>query len=404
MSRRDEAVRGSSQRDGGHAGADPATNVLNDPRGLLAGMRILDLSVWRPGPYATSLLAEVGADIVKVEPPGGDPLRLYPGLFASVNANKRSVMLDLKTTGGRSRALELAADCDIVVEGFRPGVAARLGVGYGDVSAVRPSVVYCSLSGMGQDGPLARAPGHDLNYQAWAGLLAPDGGPPSVPAVPVADLAGGMAAAFAICAAFVRRLTSGEGEYIDLAMADVLATWTGAVTPRAQTSPAAGPRDPDRRGPAGSGRGPVPGYGTFPCADGGHVALGVLSEDHFWRPLCAELGLGTLGGLDFDQRLARGAELQALVAEAVAARTRDELVAGLLAADVPVAPVQDRAEMLATSHFSARRVVTADPWAEPASGYPVRFRRHPATRSGPPPGLDEHRGAGFAPRPEGPGA
>ena len=345
---------------------------------------MLDLSVWRPGPYATGLLAEIGADVLKVEPPGGDPMRAYPGLFASVNVGKRSIVLDLKAAGDRARALELASASDVVVEGFRPGVAARLGLGYHAVAALRPSVVYCSLSGMGQDGPLALVPGHDLNYQAWAGTLAPRGGAPTVPEVPVADLAGGMTAAFAICAAVVRRLTSGEGEFIDLAMADVLATWTGAVTPRA----------------SGADDGPgVPGYGTFACADGRYLALGVLTEDHFWVPLCEELGLGDLGQLGFAERMARTGELQARLGAAIGARSRDELVERLLAADVPVAPVLDRAGMLANGHFRARGVVTADPWADPASGYPVRFRAHPATRTVPPPGLDEHRGSGFGPDP-----
>ena len=120
----------------------------------------------------------------------------------------------------------------MVIEGFRPGVAARLGVDDDAVRAVNPSIVYCSLSGLGQDGPLALAPGHDLAYMAWAGVLAPHGGPPVVPAIPVADLAGGMAAAMAICAAVVRQLRTGEGERIDVAMTDVLATWTGAATTR----------------------------------------------------------------------------------------------------------------------------------------------------------------------------
>ena len=165
--------------------------------GLLTGLRVLDLSIWRPGPYATQLLAEIGADVIKIEPPGGDPMRRYPELFVSLNANKRSIVLDLKDAADRARALDLAGEADVVVEGFRPGVTDRLGVGYGDVLAVNPTVIYCSVSGMGQDGPLAGLPGHDLNYQAWAGVLAPDGGPPVVPAVPLADLAGGMAAAFA---------------------------------------------------------------------------------------------------------------------------------------------------------------------------------------------------------------
>src|SRR5437899_9756518 len=191
--------------------------------GLLAGLRVLDLTVWRPGPYATQLLAEIGAEVLKVEPPGGDPMRAYPDLFASLNANKRSLVLDLKDRAGRARLLELAADADVVIEGFRPGVAERLGAGYEHVRAVNPRAIYCSISGMGQDGPLRLAPGHDLNYQAWAGVLAPDGAAPVVPAVPVADLAGGMAAALGVCAAVVRRLVTGEGERIDVAMGDVLA-------------------------------------------------------------------------------------------------------------------------------------------------------------------------------------
>src|SRR5437762_10471085 len=163
--------------------------------GLLAGLRVLDLTIWRPGPYGTQLLAEIGADVLKVEPPGGDPMRAYPGLFAGLSANKRSIVLNLKDAADRAHALDLGATADVVIEGFRPGVAARLGVGYDDVRAVNPAIIYCSLSGLGQEGPLASVPGHDLNYQAWAGALAPEGGPPVVAPLPIADLAGGMAAA-----------------------------------------------------------------------------------------------------------------------------------------------------------------------------------------------------------------
>ena len=357
--------------------------------GLLAGVRVLDLSLWRPGPYATQLLAELGADVVKVEPPGGDPMRAYPSLFASLNVNKRSVVLDLKRDADRDRALELAADTDVVVEGYRPGVADRLGVGYDAVRVVNPSVIYCSVSGMGQDGPLRLAPGHDLNYQAWAGVLAPDGGAPVSARVPIADLAGGMAAAFAVVAAVVRRQRTGEGERVDVAMADVLATWTGAERPHATGT------DPDARG--------VPGYGTFAAADGKHLVLGVLTEQHFWSALCDVLQLGELRDLDFTARLARGADVQAAVADAIAARPRDELVREMQAADVPVAPVLDRDEMLALEHFRTRGISTADPWANPAVGYPVQFAHHPAARVEAPPALDEHRGSGFRPRPEPPG-
>jgi crotonobetainyl-CoA:carnitine CoA-transferase CaiB-like acyl-CoA transferase len=350
-------------------------------------VRVLDLSIWRPGPYATQLLAEMGAEVIKVEPPGGDPMRVYPDLFASLHADKRSIVLDLKSDDGRARALELAAEADVVIEGFRPGVAARLGVDDAAVRAVNPSVVYCSISGLGQDGPLALVPGHDLNYQAWAGVLAPTGGPPVVPAVPVADLAGGMAAAMAICAAVVRQLRTGEGERIDVAMTDVLATWTGAASARSTL---------DAEEHAG-GHG-VPGYGTFATADGRHLALGVLSEDHFWSALCRVLGLDDLIAFGFADRLGRIAELQGRVADAIRARPRDELVDVLLAADVPVAPVADREDMLANPHLGARGIVTSDPWAPVAVGHPVVLTHHPAGREAPPPEVDQHRGASFAPR------
>ena len=141
--------------------------------GLLAGVRVLDLSIFRPGPYATQLLVEMGAEVVKVEPPGGDPMRAYPGLFAVLNAGKRSAAVDLKDAAGRAAVLALAAGADAVIEGFRPGVVAKLGVDDGAVRQVNPSVVYCSISGYGQTGSLVDVPGHDVNYQAWAGGLEP---------------------------------------------------------------------------------------------------------------------------------------------------------------------------------------------------------------------------------------
>jgi crotonobetainyl-CoA:carnitine CoA-transferase CaiB-like acyl-CoA transferase len=193
-----------------------------------------------------------------------------------------------------------------------------------------------------------------------------------------------MAAAFGICAALVRRLQSGEGEHIDVAMADVLATWTGAMRPEARDV------DPSVRG--------VPGYGTFGTADGRYIALGVLTEDHFWQSLCDVLGVHDARELRFVERMKRVDELQESLGQAIRSRTRDDLVADLAAADVPVSPVLDRSEMLQVPHFRERSVVTADPWLDPATGYPIRFDHHAAARTTPPPGLDEHRGSGFRPR------
>jgi len=338
------------------------------PREFLSGLRVLDLSIWRPGPYATSLLVPLGADVLKVEPPGGDPMRFYPGLFAAVNEGKRSVELDLKDTAERARALELAAQADVLVEGFRPGVLARLGLDEAAVRACNPGIVYCSISGYGQHDPRAAVPGHDVNYQAWSGALTPEGGTATkVPPLPTADLAAGLTAAFGICAAVLGRNRSGEGAYLDVSMTDVLATWTGPAGADASSASQADP-------PSAV----TPGYGLFATSDGGQVALGVINEQHFWANLCGELGLDEAATLGFDERRARGAELQGAVAEAIATQPRDGLVARLVGAGIPVAPVLDRDGMLA---------------AHPFPRFPIRLPLSEAAR--PVPTLDQHRGEGF---------
>src|SRR4051794_34088965 len=152
--------------------------------GLLDGMRVLDAGIWRPMPHATQMLADLGADVLKLEPPGGDPMRTFPELFADIASHKRSVLIDLKTDAGRAQALDLAADAHVFTEGWRPGVAERLGLGYDAVRARNPEIIYCSLSGYGQTGPLVDRPGHDLNYQALAGAVMPRfGRTPDIPQV-----------------------------------------------------------------------------------------------------------------------------------------------------------------------------------------------------------------------------
>jgi crotonobetainyl-CoA:carnitine CoA-transferase CaiB-like acyl-CoA transferase len=337
----------------------------------LAGVRVLDLSIWRPGPYAASLLCALGADVLKVEPPGGDPMRYYTGLFASVNAGKRSIVLDLKNDDDRAQALVLAGQADAVLEGFRPGVMARLGLDEPSVRRLNPTVVYCSISGYGQTGPLAQLPGHDVNYQAWAGALSPEGAKATMPPLPLADLASGMAAAFGISAA----LFGGEGAHLDISMTDVLATWTGDIGPSNDTARSAGGSDPE----AGTS---VPGYGLYATADGHQVALGVVNEPHFWSALCHAIGLGEVAGLSFEARQARHVELHQAVAGTIGRHRRDELVTSLLAAGVPVAPVLDRAGMLTQAPFPT---------------FPIRWAS--ASAEGPVPTLDQHRGEGFRPAP-----
>jgi len=339
----------------------------SDPSGLLAGVRVLDLSIWRPGPYATQLLVELGADVVKIEPPGGDPMRVFPTLFAVLNAGKRSAVVDLKDAVEREAVLGLAREADAVVEGFRPGVVRGLGVDAEAVRRLNPSAVYCSISGYGQQGPLAEVPGHDVNYQAWAGTLEPrtEDDAPVVPRPPIADLAGGAYAALAVCAALVRRSRTGEGEAIDVSMTDVLASWTGAVPPLTL---------PDGQEVGGH----VAGYGTFRTADGGWVALGVISEDHFWAGVTHVLDLDDAASLSFAERLALGKSLTERITEAIARRKRDELVRELAAAGVPASPVLSQDEMLRAEHFRDRGTVVDGPDGEPFMQHPLRYGDHPA--------------------------
>jgi crotonobetainyl-CoA:carnitine CoA-transferase CaiB-like acyl-CoA transferase len=350
------------------------------PAELLAGMRVLDFSVWRPAPYATQLLADLGADVLKVEPPGGDPMRGFGDIFTTVASHKRSVVLDLKSTDGTARALELATDADVVVEGWRPGVAARLGVGPDAIRAVNPEVVYCSLSGFGQTGPRATEPGHDVNYQAVSGAFAPATGDPGrqSPELPLADLAGGLAAAFAICAAWIGRIRSGEGETIDVSMTDLLATWTGAV--------GGGTLVGVEERVAG-----LPAYGTFAASDG-FLALGTITEPHFWDATCTALGLDDLRGVGVAEQVTRADELRARFAAAIAPLTRDEAVDRLLAAGAPASPVLSRDEMLRDAHLLARGTVVPRDGAIPWLSHPVRFDRHPARGPVPPPAVGEHSG------------
>jgi CoA:oxalate CoA-transferase len=344
-------------------------------------MKVLDAGIWRPVPHATQMLADLGADVCKLEPPGGDPMRAFPEVFRDVASHKHSVVVDLRSDEGRARALDLAARADVFCEGWRPGVAARLGVSYDDVRAVNPEIIYCSISGYGQTGPLVQQSGHDVNYQALAGAVAPrhrDDAPPQIPRVPVADLAAGVVASMLICAAWARKLRTGEGEYIDVSMADVCASWIG---PHASLSV---------RGATGPVRGSA-GYGVFQCADGGYVTLAVISEDHFWRGVCDALDITALRDLTYVERLARVEECNDAVAAALALLPTGEAVDRLTKTGAPGAPALTAPEMAAHPQFRERGVVQ-EVDGDLRVGFPAVLRRHPVRPPGPAPEVGEVSG------------
>jgi crotonobetainyl-CoA:carnitine CoA-transferase CaiB-like acyl-CoA transferase len=371
----------------------------------LDGVRVIDLTQVMAGPYCTMLLADLGADVIKVEPPGtGDQIRSpwdspQPGhdspSFHALNRNKRSVTLDLRSEEGSRGFRSLVAGADIVVENFRPGVADRLGVGYEAVREVRPDIVYASISGFGQYGPYAARPGYDLIAQSMAGALSvtgEDGGPPVKCGLPVGDLGAGMLCAVGILGAYVHRARTGEGQYLETSLYEaVLAMSVWESTEFFSTGKA--PR------PLGSAHRMSAPYQAVRTADG-HVTI-AANNQRLWERLCAALGLQHLAGderfADNTARMEHREELIALLEGRLAAERTDDVVTALLDAGVPAGPILDYGSILGGErdpHAEARGMV--EEYDHPVAGrkrvlgFPVKLGRTPARLRRHPPLLGEH--------------
>ncbi|MEU8618405.1 CaiB/BaiF CoA-transferase family protein [Streptomyces sp. NPDC048623] len=317
--------------------------------GPLSGVRVVELAGIGPGPFAAMLLADLGADVVRVDRPGGPGLGIDPA-HDLTNRNKRSVLVDLKAEGGADTVLDLVARADILIEGYRPGVAERLGVGPEACLARNPRLVYARMTGWGQDGPLATTAGHDIAYIALTGtlgMIGPDpDGPPTVPANLVGDYAGGsLYLVIGVLAALQHARAHGEGQVVDAAIVDGaahLATMIHGML-------AAGGWQ-DRRG-VNLLDGGCPFYGTYETSDGGHMAVGAL-EQQFYDEFMRLLGLAELGPARRD--LARWDELRAAVAARFLTRTRGEWTAVFEGTDACVAPVLSMREAPGHPHLAAR--------------------------------------------------
>lgn len=318
--------------------------MADDPRRPLDGVRVVSLAQQYPGPYATLLLSDLGADVVLVErPDGGDPSRRYGEFFAALNRGKRSAALDLKDPAGAAACRALAERADVLLEGFRPGVATRLGLAPADLLEANPGLVYVSISGFGQRSPHRDRPAHDLSYMALAGLLeTPASGPPRVPLLSLADLAAGLFGAIAALTGLAGRATSGRGGYYDVAMFDALAS---LLTSRLV---------PHLNGAAQEGLGGDPGYGVYATADGRWLTLSIAFEDHFWRRLCGAIGREDLAGIDGGERARRSEELRAVLADVFARHPLAWAERILSAADVPHGAVRDYAELSDDEHVAQR--------------------------------------------------
>ncbi|MFB9536433.1 MULTISPECIES: CaiB/BaiF CoA transferase family protein [Streptomyces] len=328
------------------------TTARTPGHGPLTGVRVVELAGIGPGPFAAMLLADLGADVVRVDRPGGPGLAIDPA-YDVTNRNKRSVIVDLKTPDGPDRVLDLAARADILVEGYRPGVAERLGVGPEACHARNPRLVYGRMTGWGQDGPLAERAGHDIAYIAPTGTLGMIGRPDEPPAVPanlLGDYAGGsLYLVVGVLAALNHARATGTGQVVDAAIVD----GTAHLATMIHGMLAAGGWQ-DRRG-ANLLDGGCPYYGTYETADGRHMAVGAL-EPRFYEEFLTLLGIEDQATARKD--VTRWGELREQIAVRFKTRTRDEWTAVFAGSDACVAPVLSLREAPHHPHLAARGTFT----------------------------------------------
>ncbi len=353
----------------------------------LEGIRMLELAHQYPGPYCTMLLADLGAEVLKVERPGvGDPAREIPDFFKSINRNKKSITLDLKIPAAREILYRLVERCDVFFEGYRPGVTSRLGIDYETLRKINPRLIYCSISGYGQEGPYRDLPGHDFNYMAMAGMLRcfRDGeGNVVEPGVAVGDLSSGMFAAVSVLAALMGRERTGQGQYIDVSMFDGLLSWMstnfGMFFGTGQLEMDAF-RDP--------------GYGVFKAEKGEAFSVGVAHEDWFWDRLCTSIGMKECVGIHSEERRKRVKELRGKLQTVFLKKPREEWIKILRDADVPVAPVHSPQQVVEDPHVNSREMLQTISLSSGKSlkqvSFPVRFSNKPQPIRMPPPELGEH--------------
>lgn len=365
----------------------------------LDGIRILDLSRLLPGAYATQMLADYGADVIKVEEPGSGDYGRYmpphgPGgmsiFFNAINRNKRSMTLNLKTEQGRSIFLRLASRADVVLESFRPGVMDRLGLGYARLKEYQPGIVYCAISGYGQDGPYRNRAGHDLNYAGYAGLLhynRHSSGDPVMPPAQLGDLAGGSyMAVMGILAALVGRAQTGEGRFIDVSMTEgvmSLLPLTAAAYFHTGKAPRPGHSALD---------GGLPCYNIYETADGKHVTLAAL-EPKFWHTFCTRTGHLELLPFHTPAGPEERAAAMDILRSLFKTKTRDEWLSELAEIDACVGPVYSLDEALNDPNAQARGArassVKDGETFHTLRSYP-RISGVENEETMPPPGLGEH--------------
>ncbi|MDX2235050.1 MAG: CoA transferase [Hyphomonadaceae bacterium] len=378
------------------------SDIAPDPRGPLAGVRILDLSRVLAGPYCTTLLWELGAEVLKVEQPGhGDDTRAFPPFlngesvyFASINRGKRSIALDLKSANDRAVFEALLAKADVLVENFRPGAMARLGYDWDTLHARHPALIYAAISGFGQTGPYRDLPAYDLVVQALGGMISingPEGGPGVRLGISLGDLGAGLFAALGVVAALYDRRASGEGRLVDIAMLDCQTMLLESALVRQFASG-------ETQGPTGSRHPVITPFDVFAAQDG-PIAI-ACANDHLFAALCTALDRPSMASdpsyASLFARYANHVALKREIEAALAPRTARAWVTALQAAGVPCAPVQDMAAVVRDPQLEARAmfVEVNDPemGALKMSGNAIKISGFAESRTRPPaPNLDEAR-------------
>lgn len=357
--------------------------------GKLSGIKVVDLSVFLPGPMLTVMMADQGAQIMKVEAAGGDPVRaMLPDeeaqsvWFRNLNRGKKSVALDLKSDDGKARLWDLIASADVFVEGFRPGVMKRLGFDYDTVAAKFPAIVYCSISAFGQEGEMAHHPAHDIAVQALGGFLSVNDGAdgmPVVPGMPSADMAAALTGLSAVLMALIGRGESGKGDYIDCAMFDSMLPWMSHIAGEAIAG-GASPVSCKQRSLGGAAL-----YNVYATSDGKHIVLGGR-EMKFASNLLTALNREDLL-TQAEKPAGEQGDLIAFLKDTFAAKSRDEWVQWFSDKDIAFAPVLDFREALDQPHVAERGL-----WIEHEGAHhitpAIRFRNE-SWSPAPAPELDQ---------------
>lgn len=359
----------------------------------LDGIRVVDLTMFLPGPMLTLMMSDHGADVIRIEPPRGEPSRdMAPFVdgqsvwFRNTHRGKRSMVLDLKTPAGVEALKRLVATADVFVEAFRPGVVDRLGIGYEALNAVNPKLVYCSISAFGQDGPEAGHPAHDLAVEALAGVLAlNDGadGRPVVPGVAAADMAGSLAALSAVLMALLKARSGGTGDYLDMSMFEPLLAWTPHINGSVFAEQVA-PRSSQQRSLGGAAF-----YNVYETKDGQYVVLGGR-EAKFVKALLTALDRMDLYDMCTGPAGPAQDPAKAFLADTFRTRTRDEWTAWFHDKDVCFAPVLDLNESVRSPQAVARGMLVTDAHGVEHLASPLNFAREPARLDPHVPAMGEH--------------